>query len=299
MTKVLYRQQSSTGCQTDWSLQASKPYIFVASSQVKVSKQSKKRSKNRSLYRLNSETETDEEEHSLLLQNSSTLPSELVITDQFSLDPDSKDFASDRANEYFQQALGGQDNLDLVANTDTFPKLEANIQAGADDVDFDSGNIDETFDDTNPVLGISLDKLMGGQDVGIEDESVHHFDSIVNDLVAGLIYKSDNAAHGTDHIGFSPEEDSRIVDTVFGDAPSEGKPFTPGHHEDHFELTSGDIDEGLVGGSSEFLPNIGSIHGSIGLADGDESAQGSPNFASLCEVSFHPPHLNFFLLLLS
>ena len=258
----------------------------MASSQVKVPKQSKKRSKTRSLYRLDSETETDEEEHNLLLQNNSSLPTELVISDQFSLNPDSKEFVGDRANEYFQQAMEVQDNLDFVTGTDTFPKLEANIQAGADDVDFDSGNIDETLDDSNPVLGISLDKLMGGQDVGIEDESVHHFDSIVNDLVAGLIYKSDNAADGTDHIGFSPEEDSRIVDTVFGDTPSEGKPFSPGHPEDHFELTSGDIDEGLVGGSSEFLPNIGSIHGSIGLVDADESAQGSPNFASLCEVSY-------------
>ena len=182
---LVYRKQSTTSCQTDWSLRPEKSFMFVATSDVQPAAPGpKKRSRSRRLFRTDSETETDEEgEHNLSRENTTTtnIPEILRTNQQFCVDThkllinqasgtmsadyttlnpaSEEDFIGENANDFFLSADDTNDNLGSGVQP-PYHKLDMTLLSGADQIGFNADNLGETFNDQTRALELSLDRIM-------------------------------------------------------------------------------------------------------------------------------------------
>ena len=221
---------ASKSSQTDWSLQPSEPFLFIATNHCDIGITGK----DKLHLRADSETETDEGEHGLDMSSldNSAIPEILRTDHEFVLanhkyilnensetlaaiqsiakDAERDNFLGDNCNEFFINQ--GEDDGPKNRNP-AFGSDMGGLLVGAGQMNFSSDNLAESFSESlerSRALGFSsLEKMMSNDDIGQDDES-QHLDNIVNDIVVDLI--NNNNDNNNMKQGFSKKDVGRRSD---------------------------------------------------------------------------------------
>lgn len=205
---------SSTGCQTDWSLQPLDSFVFMPTNQCQVTGTIQPR--------LDSETETDEGEHELDVSLDQSRIPDLLSRDQdfvlsnhkFILNENAEtlaaiqsiemggehdDFLIDNCNQFLMSDREPNDNINLIAEDSSFNKLDINLLSSENHMNFSPDQLAESFSESlersRGMEFSQLDKIMGEEICEGESSNLDEFNEIVGNLMNNCEIKQEHKSN--------------------------------------------------------------------------------------------------------